>query len=290
MLAELKELWRFRELLYSMVERELKIRYKNSFLGFFWSLLNPLMTVAVLTFVFRNYVGYETKNLSAYILAAYLPFVFFQMSVLDSAQSVLSNVQLIKKIYFPREILPLAQIISNFIHLTLALLVFFGYLLFVYWRDPTISPFQATSFYLPLVLLVNLALAAGVGLLVSALNTFYEDVKYIVTVMLWMLLFLCPVMYFSETVYAKSLENGQVGIGYYLYHLNPVAMLCTAYRKILVAPQPVEMKDASGHVATLPALPMDWALFGMTALTSVVLLVVGYAVFNRLKWRFVERP
>src|SRR3990172_8173834 len=128
MLAELKELWRFRELLYSMVERELKIRYKNSFLGFFWSLLNPLLTVAVLTYVFRNYVGLETKNLSAYILAAYLPFIFFQMSVLDSAQSVLSNIQLIKKIYFPREILPLAQVISNFIHLLLALLVFFGYL------------------------------------------------------------------------------------------------------------------------------------------------------------------
>lgn len=290
MLAELKELWRFRELLYSMVERELKIRYKNSFLGFFWSLLNPLMTVAVLTFVFRNYVGYETKNLSAYILAAYLPFVFFQMSVLDSAQSVLSNVQLIKKIYFPREILPLAQIISNFIHLSLALLVFFGYLLFVYWRDPTISPFQATSVYLPVVLLVNLALAAGVGLLVSALNTFYEDVKYIVTVLLWMLLFLCPVMYFSETVYAKSLENGQVGLSYFLYHLNPVAMLCTAYRKILVAPQPVEMKDATGHLTALPSLPMDWALFGITGLTSVVFLVIGYAVFNRLKWRFVERP
>src|SRR3990172_3236026 len=269
MLAELKELWRFRELLYSMVERELKIRYKNSFLGFFWSLLNPLLTVAVLTYVFRNYVGLETKNLSAYILAAYLPFIFFQMSVLDSAQSVLSNIQLIKKIYFPREILPLAQVISNFIHLLLALLVFFGYLLVVYLRDPSISPFQLTSLYLPLVLFVNFALATGLGLLVSALNTFYEDVKYIVTVVLYILFFLCPIMYFSENVFANATISGKTGIAYVLYHLNPVAMLCTAYRKILVAPQPVSMRAAQGTITSLPALPMHWALFGATALISI---------------------
>lgn len=290
MLGELKELWRFRELLYSMVERELKIRYKNSFLGFFWSLLNPLITVFVLTFVFKSYVGMQTKNLSAYILAAYLPFVFFQMSVLDSAQSVLSNVQLIKKIYFPREILPLAQIISNFIHLLLALLVFFGYLVVVYLMNPQVSPFQLTSLYLPLVLLVNFALAAGLGLLVSALNTFYEDVKYIVSVLLYIMFFLCPIMYFSENVQANALGEGGRGLHYVLYHLNPVAMLCTAYRKILVAPQPVEMRNPDGTITSIPALPMDWAMFGIAALTSAVCLAVGYTVFNRLKWRFVERP
>lgn len=289
MLAELKELWRFRELLYSMVERELKIRYKNSFLGFFWSLLNPLLTVFVLTFVFKNYVGLQTKNLSAYILAAYLPFIFFQMAVLDSAQSVLSNVQLIKKIYFPREILPLAQIISNFIHLLLALLVFFGYLLVVYLLNPSVSPFQTTSLLLPVVLLVNFALAAGIGLLVSALNTFYEDVKYIVSVLLYILFFLCPIMYFSENVHANATGQGG-GLAYVVYHLNPVAMLCTAYRKILVAPQPVEMANPDGSVTSIPALPLDWSLFGATALMSAVFLVVGYMVFNRLKWRFVERP
>src|SRR5437762_12320126 len=103
MLSELKELWRFRELLFSMVQRELKIRYKNSFLGFLWSLLNPLLTVLVMTLVFKNVMQNQTPNLGAYILAAYLPYMFFQLCLMDSAQTIISNIQPKKKIYFPRE-------------------------------------------------------------------------------------------------------------------------------------------------------------------------------------------
>jgi ABC-type polysaccharide/polyol phosphate export permease len=285
MLADLKELWRFRELLFTLVERELKIRYKNSFLGFFWSLLNPLITVLVMTFVFRNFLGFETPNLSAYILAAYLPFIFFQMSLLDSAQSVLTALPIVKKVYFPRIVLPLAMIIGNFVHLLLALVVFMLYLLAVYAADPRVFPFQASIVYLPLVLAINFALAAGLGFLISALNTFYEDVKYIVTVVMWLMLFLCPVMYFSENVWSHSMRSGDGGLTYFLYHLNPIAMLCTAYRKVLVAPQVVEYRGD-----TLQPLPLDWGLLGITAGVSLLLFVAGFAVFNKLQWKFVERP
>ncbi len=285
MRAELRELWRFRELLASMVERELRIRYKNSFLGFLWSLLNPLIIVLVMTFVFRNFVGIQTPNLSAYILAAYLPYLFFQMSILDSSQSVLASVQLIKKIYFPREILPLASILSNFVHFLLALVVFFGYLIVIYLRDPRIPTIQPTVAYLPLVVLINFALAAGLGLILSALNTFYEDVKYIATILLYVLFFLCPIMYFSENVFAWSAASSDGGLRYTLYHLNPVAMLCTAYRKVLVAPQAVELNGVR-----YDPLPLDWGLLGICAAVSVCTLWYGYWLFNRMKWRFVERP
>ncbi len=281
MLAELKELWRFRELLWSMVERELRIRYKNSFLGFFWSLLNPLITVLVITVVFKVYLRNGTPNFGAYVLAAYLPYMFLNASILDAAQTISGSTHLIKKVYFPREILPLTAIIANFIHFLLALGVFFLYLLAVYLLNPQESPFQITTLYLPLLLVVNLMLTAGLGLLFSALNTFYEDVKYILSVLLWLMIFLCPVMYFSENVYYPS-ENA---LHYTLYHMNPVAMLCMAYRKILLAPQDVVLGET-----TYPALPMDWALFGYTALFGLFILWMGYSVFNRLKWRFVERP
>lgn len=285
MLANLKELWRFRELLFTLVERELKIRYKNSFLGFFWSLLNPLITVLVMTFVFKNFMRFDTPNLSAYILAAYLPFMFFQMALLDSAQSVLSALPIVRKVYFPREILPLAMIAGNFVHLLMALAVFLLYLLGVFIIDPRQSPFQLTTLLLPFVLLINLMLATGLGLIISALNTFYEDVKYIVTVVMYLMFFLCPVMYFSENVWAKSMARGDGGLLYFVYHLNPVAMLCTAYRKVLVAPQDVKVGEE-----ILKPLPLDWTLLSITFLVSLVLLVGGYALFNRLKWRFVERP
>src|SRR4051812_44855333 len=124
MLNELKELWKFRELLLVMVQRDLKIRYKNSALGFFWSLLNPLLTVMVMSFVLKNFMYKGTPSISAYVLVAYLPFLFFQLSVMDAAQTILVAMPLIKKIYFPREILPLASVISNFIHFALAELVF----------------------------------------------------------------------------------------------------------------------------------------------------------------------
>jgi lipopolysaccharide transport system permease protein len=284
MLANLKELWRFRELLYTLVERELKIRYKNSFLGFFWSLLNPIITVMVMTLVFKYFMRLETPSLSAYILAAYLPFIFFQMSVLDASQSVIVALPIIRKVYFPRVVLPLAMILANFVHLLLALGVFMVYLLVVYLLFPGKSPFQFTTLLLPVVLLINLALAAGIGFIVSALNTFYEDVKYVVSVVMWLLLFLSPVMYFSENVWNHS-KTADGGLVYLIYHLNPVAMLCTAYRKILIAPQVVDLRGEQ-----LVPLPLDWKLLGITAATSVVLLIVGFKLFTRLQWKFVERP
>src|ERR1700722_18710028 len=136
MLSELKELWKFRELLLVMVQRELKIRYKNSALGFLWSLVNPLITVLVMSFMWENFLGKAqgVPSVTAYMLAAYLPYAFFQLCLLDSSQTILTAMPLIKKIYFPREILPLATVISNFIHLLMALLVFFAYLLVVYIR------------------------------------------------------------------------------------------------------------------------------------------------------------
>lgn len=285
MLDELRELWRFREMLVTMVQRELKIRYKNSVVGFFWSLLNPLITVAVMTLVFKYFQSNDTNNLGAYVLAAYLPYMFFQLCLLDCAQSVLNGLDLAKKIYFPREIFPLTMIFSNLIHFLLALLVFFIYLFGVYlFSGPyRIWPFQVTSLYVPILLLINVALVTGLGLIISALNTFYEDVKYIVSVLLYLLFFLSPIMYFSESVKYSPPVLKHPWI-YTAYHLNPVATLSTAYRKVLLAPQLIKF-----HGEVFQPLPMDWTMLMVTAAISFALLIGGYAMFNRLKWQFVER-
>jgi len=283
---DLRELWRFRELLVSMVERELRIRYKNSVVGFFWSLLNPLLTVMVMTLVFKYFLNNQTPNFSAYVLAAYLPFMFFQAALMDASQSVIASLPVVRKVYFPREILPLAAVGSNFLHFFMALAVFFGYLLFVWIRHPQLSPFGWTMLWLPLLLVVNLMFTVGLALIVSALNTFYEDVKYLLGVALYLLFFLSPIMYFSENVRYSAAFEGEAGKWVYLvYHLNPVAMLCTAYRKVLVAPQPVYVEGR-----WVDPLPLDWGLFGVTAAVSLATLIGGYALFNRMKWRFVERP
>jgi ABC-type polysaccharide/polyol phosphate export permease len=290
MVSELKELWRFRELLWTMVERDLKIRYKNSALGFLWSLLNPLLTVAVMTFVLENFFyPRDVGSLSAYILAAYLPFLFLQLAVMDSAQTVLTAMPLIKKIYFPRELLPIASVVANFIHLSLAMVVFFLFLIGVWLlRSPfdfAQFPIPPTAILLPFLLLVAFVLALGLAFYVSALNTFYEDVKYIVSIVMYLMFFLCPVMYFSEMV-ANSTINQGPGWIYRLYFLNPLASLIEAFRKTLVhAPQLIP--TTAGNV---PPNPLDWKYFAVATATSFAILISGYSTFNRMKWRFVERP
>lgn len=286
MVGELKELWRFRELLVTMVYRDLKIRYKNSALGFLWSLLNPLLTVAVMSFVIENFMYRGANSISAYILAAYLPFMFFQLAVMDSAQTILTAMPLIKKIYFPREILPIASVTSNFIHLILAMGVFFLYQIAIWIMHPGAFPIQWTAIYLPFLLIIAYALALGVAFFVSALNTFYEDVKYLVGIMLYLMFFLCPVMYFSEVV-ANSRLNDQTGnLLYKLIHLNPLASLITAFRKALVA-SPAYVDTDKGQ---MKPIPMEWHWVAYTAVASFLILIGGYALFNKLKWRFVERP
>jgi len=291
MRAELKELWRFRELLLSLVERELRIRYKNSVLGFFWSLLNPLITATVMTLVFKFFLGQDVSSYGLYVLAAYLPYIFMQFSLMDSAQSVLISLPVIRKVYFPREILPMAQVLANFIHFCLAMLVFFLIATAVWIRDPSGQfPIQATAVLLPFLMIINLMLAMGLGLIVSALNTFYEDVKYLLSAALYIGFFLCPVMYFSENVfYATQTQGGTGRLIYFLYHANPMATLCTAYKKTLLASVPVPVnRGATGEV--MPGMPLDWAMVGLAAVTSFGILVFGYWMFNRMKWRFVERP
>jgi ABC-type polysaccharide/polyol phosphate export permease len=297
MLSELKELWRFRELLFTMVQRDLKIRYKNSALGFFWSLLNPLLTVLVMTFVFQNFMNVKVSNYSAYLLSAYLPFIFFQNCLLDSAQTILVAMPLIKKIYFPRELLPLAAVISNFVNFMLSMLVFFCYMLAIYLFFPgadgqRIWPFQWGTLFLPVLFLVSFCLATGLSFIVSAFNTFYEDVRYILGVVLYLLFFLCPIVYFSELVGNNELNHKTHGLVFKLYHLNPVAELSVAYRKLLLAPVdvPTGVDPATGKALFIPALPLDWRYVVLAGLVSLAVLLIGYNTFNKLKWRFVERP
>ena len=285
MLKELKELWSYRELLYVMVQRDMRIRYKNSALGLVWSFLNPLLQVLVMSFVFSTFLRIKVPNYTAYMLSAYLPFMFFQFSILDSAQSILAQAPLIKKIYFPREILPLATVIANFIHLLIGFVIFFGLMLIAYVRDPRVFPFQATTIYLPLLLLIIFTFSLGMALIISAINTFYEDVKYLAQVGLYLLMYMCPIIYFAEQVANSHLNQEHGFLLYKLYNLNPIAALCHGFRKILLAPVDVPV---GAEVAK--AMPTPWNYIGIAGVVSVLTLLLGYSLFNRLKWKFVERP
>jgi lipopolysaccharide transport system permease protein len=211
---------------------------------------------------------------------------------MDSAQSVLASLQIVKKVYFPREILPLAGVISNFIHFLLGFIVFFLFLAVIYVKSlfgpgPAVLPLQPTIVLLPVLLLISLMLSTGLGLIISALNTFYEDVKYIAGIVLYLMFFLCPIMYFIEGITNSDYNLNSGGLVYKIYMTNPIAVLCVGYRKLLLAPIKVPVPGKAGLAEPLP-IPWDYLAYSF--ILSFLLMIGGYALFNKLKWKFVERP
>jgi len=276
MLKELSELARYRELLLNLVVRDLKVRYKNSILGFFWSLANPLLQVAVITFVMRKVMIADVPNYSAYLLCAFLPWTFFQMSVLDASSSVLFHGNLVKKTYFPREILPISIVLSNLVHFILALGIFFIYL------QVLGTPVLITWLMLPVLVIIQLLFTMGVAFFVSCLNVFYEDIKYLATVVLSLLFFMLPIMYLVEQIHNYAATIPAVYRPWLIgsYYLNPLSFLLTAYRKLLLP---------AFNTATIQDVSLNYWYLALAGVTSLLICLAGYAFFNSRKWSFAER-
>ncbi|MDE2126721.1 MAG: ABC transporter permease [Armatimonadetes bacterium] len=286
MRENLSELWRFRGLLRQLIARDLKVRYKNSIFGFLWSIVPPLLQVVVYSFLVRILLHIHAPNYSAYLLCGLIPWTFFSVAVLDASQSLLIFFPVIKKVYLPREIIPLAIVVSNFVHFMLGWAVFFGAF---YVFAPLLGihiPVQTGLLWFPVITLIQFILVLGVGLWVAALNVFYEDVKFILQTLFGLLLFVFPVMFVTESVYYSRLNAAHPWM-FKLYMLNPIASIIDAYRKTLL--QPVPRGSFNMKPSNMP-LPLNWPEFWGSALISVLILVASYAYFNSRKWKFVERP
>ena len=285
---ELRELARSRELIAILVRRELRIRYKNSALGFFWSLVPLVLQVIVLSLVVKFIFGAGPRDLSAYILCAYLPWNFFQNGLLDGASSVLMQYPLLKKVYFPRETLPIATTLANGIHLLLALGVFFVYrYVFTPLAFGWPGPPPLAILWLPLVLIINFLLVLGLAFFLSAWNVFDEDVKFLAQNGLNLAFFALPVAWFTEQMFYST--HIPIGLRHPLtiiYNANPISWLISAYRQMLLPP--ATLGDAGGipiHTASF-----DMRYFALAAVLSCGTALAGYAYFNRRKHEFVERP
>jgi lipopolysaccharide transport system permease protein len=274
--ANLSELGRYRELVRNLMVRDIKVRYKNSMLGFFWSLINPLAQVFIITIIFKFVIRIGFPNYSAYVLAGFLPWTFFQMAVLDASQSILLHGALLKKVYIPREAIPISIVLSNLVHFLLALCVLFVYMAVIG------IPFTWKLLLLPPLIFAQLMLTLGVGLLVSCANVFYEDIKYVMTVGLNLMYYMVPVIYVVEQVanipskFPWLYAHREAVLA--CYQLNPLAVWITVYRRILLPPVP----------ESIGSLPLDPGVVVVAAVVSVGVAILGYAVFNRYKWDFAE--
>ncbi len=290
MLEELAELWKFRYLLQMLIARELKVRYKNSIFGFFWSIVPPLLSVLVLTFLVRTAFAIRANNYGPYLLCGIIPWTFFSIAILDSSQSLLMNWGVIKKVYMPREVIPLAVIISNFIHFILGWTVFFVFYLILMRFIPPFDkgiPLRKEMLLFPLIVLVQTMLVTGVSLWVAALNTFYEDVKFLLQTLFGLVYFVFPILFPVEVIFYSKSNALLPSWVFKLYMLNPITGIINAFRHTVL--EPIQPGNFNENLAGKPALPMDWVLFGGSAMISLFILISGYAYFNHVKWKFVER-
>jgi len=279
---EWAEVWRYRALLWGLVRRDLKVRYKNSVLGFVWSLLNPLLQILVFVIAFRYMMGLGGRNYSAKLFVAMLPWMFFSQGLLDSSASVAGQVGLVKRVYFPRLILPLSVLMSNLVHFLLGMTVLAAYF--------TVRKVTIAWPHLPLAFLafgVQFMFMCGMAFAVSSLSVYYNDVRFLLGSIMQMWLFLSPVFYSAEGAIARLGEMGLPDFLGTVYLLNPMAPVLMSYRALL--PYDGARASTNDYLAVLhqvlPGFPVYFAIAAAVALAAFVL---GFSLFRRLQWRFAE--
>jgi len=263
----------YRDLLKNLVVRDLKVRYRNSVLGFIWSLLNPLLMMVVFTFVFTTLMPQGNfPDFPVFLLAALLPWNWCAAAVMGGTGSLVGNAHLIKKVFFPRELLPISVVLSSMINYLLALPVLFVLIALIhpgYETSVGLRPILGPSLlWLPLVIVTQFVFLSGLALFLSALNVFFRDTEVIMDVLVTAWFFLTPVVYRLENL-AKSTE-----VIDWMYRLNPMAALIGAYRKILYFGEFGSIQDIGGLLRTLA--------------TASAVLVLGYLFFMRFSRQFGE--
>ena len=266
-MKRLRELWEYRELIRNLVVRDLKIRYRNSVLGIAWSWVNPLLMMLVYTMVFNFLTDHsDSPHFHVSVLCALLPWNFFSASVGGATTSIVGNAHLIKKVYFPREILPISIVLSNLVNFVIALPVFFALAL------ASGAPITVWALLLPIPILVQLAFSIGMCLLLATLDVFYRDTQIIIEVLMMAWFFVTPIFYPITQVPREATVFGiTFNAQLWLRRLNPMASIIASYRDLLYRGEPTGL---------------DFLL--RTAATALVVLIVGYLVFLRYSPRFGE--
>jgi len=253
-----KALYQYRELLLVWTIRNIKVRYKQSILGAGWAILQPLSLMVAFSLIFTYIVRIPTDGVPYPIFsyAGLLPWIFFATSISYSVISLVQNMNLVTKIYFPREILPISTVAASLVDFLVASIIFIG--MMFYYR----IPLSATMLLVPIILTVQVLLILGIVFFVSALNVFYRDFRFLVPlgVQLW--------MYATPVIYPVTLVPERFQI---FYMLNPMAGLIESYRSVTI------------H----GILPNMWYL-GLSAVISLVIFLSGYLYFKKVEWMFSD--
>ena len=262
MFKNLAQLPRYRGLIASLVARELKARYRGSVLGFFWSFINPLLLLLIYTFVFTKVMpGIHPPDMEPYALFMFcgiLPWTWFSSSILESSNTLIAGGNLIKKVLFPAEVLPIVTVLANMMHFFLGLPVLIGFL--IYYQRP-VDP--AELLWFPVIVLIQLVFTVGLALLLSALTVHFRDLKDLLGNLVQLWFFATPIIY--PMLQAPETMRSWL-------NLNPMTHIMISYQEVLFFPGP------HGH----------WKWLLTLGVVSVFVFLFGYFIFDRLRDSFAE--
>ncbi|MEO7191758.1 MAG: ABC transporter permease [Vicinamibacterales bacterium] len=268
MWSNLASLARHRPLIQSLVARELKARYRGSVLGFFWSFVNPLMLLTIYTFVFAKILPNTTPETSPYpvfMFSGLLPWTWLSSSLLEASGSLISGGNLIKKVLFPAEVLPIVSVLSNLVHFLLGLVILAAFMIwfqhFPDWNDLA---------WFPVIVMVQLVFTLGLALLLAALTVHFRDIRELLGNLLTFWFFATPIIYYYKMDTVQDFL--------WLFKLNPFFHLAVSYQEILFFHGETPTGSSFGHM---------WSLLALGG-ASIVLFVVCYWVFDRLRDSFAE--
>lgn len=253
----LKEIFAYREMIFSLVRKDLRGRYKGSVLGFLWTFINPLFQLIIYTFVFSVVLRSDIDKFYLYLFVALIPWIFFQSAISGGSTSILSQKDLVKKIYFPREVLPISYVCSCFMNMLFSFIIIFIVVIF-----SGVGINLTAVFCLPIIMLVEFIMCLGAAMIASAVTVFFRDMEHILSIVTMAWLYLTPILYSTDMIPDKLKP---------IYSFNPMTPVVDAYRDIL-------------YYRSVPSLStLLWA-FAL----GVAVLLIGCLVFGKLKKHFVE--
>jgi lipopolysaccharide transport system permease protein len=255
---DLRELWQYRELLYFFTWRDLKVRYKQTFIGAGWAIFQPFITMIVFSVFFGSLAKIPSDNVPypIFVYVGLLFWSFFSSALSETSNTLISNQSIITKVYFPRLILPISSVITKFVDFCIASLILVGLMIY-YGYMPHLSGFLLV----PLLLLITFMAAVGGGLFLAAINVKYRDVRYALPFFIQIMLFVTPVIY--------------------------PASIAGKYSKIL-AINPMMGVIQNARAALLGTAPINWFLLEISFVGCLVLLGVGIYVFKKIERYFAD--
>ncbi len=256
MIKRIKGLWEFKYLIYNLVARDLKVKYKGSTLGFLWSLLNPLLMLVVYTVAFKYVMKLRVPNFTIFLFSALLPWTFLSSALSMGVTAITENSNLVKKVYFPREVLPLSMVLVNLFHFVLTFVVLIPALLFF---KVTIG---FTFLFLVVIIFFQSLFVLGLTFIASAMNVYYRDVKHFLEVFLQLWFWVTPIIWAIDMIPEKFRDFA---------YLNPFTSFVKAYRDIILEnrlPQPLIML--------------------MVAALGIAVFLLGALIFQKKQRRFAE--